>query len=250
MSELVMHVGRVVGPVRAAPGRKRRMRRELHAHLAAALAEERARLGDDALALHQTLRRFGDPADLTRELQATVPRLERVLFSRGIGGRADRLAAALLVAPGDPPLPRPARIGLLVAALTVFVVLAFTAADGWSASWVGWDVLAVLTAHAFVSTYLGVAFCREVAGRLRPPALLRAAAYGSGVVLSGVGLMAGLGVVQPENPLWEFVLRSPDRLLRVVAVGSAALVVLAVVVRAQVAYWRREREWANVPTAG
>jgi hypothetical protein len=79
MKEFMIPVDRAVRPVRATERRKLRMRQELLAHLTAVFEEERARLGDDAAAREEALRRFGEPAGLTRELQASVPLLERTL---------------------------------------------------------------------------------------------------------------------------------------------------------------------------
>jgi hypothetical protein len=72
-------VERAVRPVRAFACRKLRMREELLAHLTAVLDEERSRRGDERAALAAALQRFGDPAGLTRELEASVPALERAL---------------------------------------------------------------------------------------------------------------------------------------------------------------------------
>jgi hypothetical protein len=80
MKELRVHVERAVRPVRASNRRKDRMREELLAHLAGVFEQERARLGDEDAALREALRRFGPAQELTRELQATVPRLERRVF--------------------------------------------------------------------------------------------------------------------------------------------------------------------------
>jgi hypothetical protein len=79
MRELRVHVERAVRPVRAFECRKLRTREELLAHLTSAYEEERACRSDDREALAEALRRFGEPAELTRELQASVPALERAL---------------------------------------------------------------------------------------------------------------------------------------------------------------------------
>jgi ATP-dependent Clp protease ATP-binding subunit ClpC len=72
-------VERCVRPVRANVKRKRRMREELLAHLAAICEEEQqAKPIDAPAALDAAARRFGDPAELARELQASVPRSERI----------------------------------------------------------------------------------------------------------------------------------------------------------------------------
>ncbi len=58
--------------------RKRRMRDELLAHLSAIYDEELARHNDPLAAVAAAGERFGSPAELTAELQATVPYLERL----------------------------------------------------------------------------------------------------------------------------------------------------------------------------
>jgi hypothetical protein len=76
--QLMIHVERIVRPIHADCS-KLRMRTELLAHLQTAFEEERARGLDEAAALAEAKRRLGDPAELTRELQAAVPRIERLL---------------------------------------------------------------------------------------------------------------------------------------------------------------------------
>lgn len=77
MKELMIHVERIVRPIRA-DASKLRMRRELLAHLEASFEQERARGLDEAAALAEAKRRLGDPAELRLELQASVSRLERL----------------------------------------------------------------------------------------------------------------------------------------------------------------------------
>jgi hypothetical protein len=74
---LMIVVERAVRPVRATVKRKRRMREELLGHLTAVFEEETQRLSDVEAALEHARRRFGDPAELTRELQRTVPGWDR-----------------------------------------------------------------------------------------------------------------------------------------------------------------------------
>lgn len=83
MTDLMTHVESIVRPVRANERRKLRMRRELLAHLDAALDEERALHpgGDPATALARAKARLGNPSILTRQLQDSVPAFERVLRS-------------------------------------------------------------------------------------------------------------------------------------------------------------------------
>jgi hypothetical protein len=70
-------VERAVRPLLANMSRKRRMRDELLAHLSAIFDEEFGRCKDPKAALEAAGKRFGDPAELTAELQMTVPRPER-----------------------------------------------------------------------------------------------------------------------------------------------------------------------------
>ena len=80
----------IVRPLRASTARKRRMREELLAHLAAIFDEELEKSGDQRAALEGAAKRFGDPGELSRQLQETVPRcdrwrsiLERLGYQRG-----------------------------------------------------------------------------------------------------------------------------------------------------------------------
>src|SRR5215471_4585472 len=77
MNELMIHVERIVRPVTADVA-KMRMRRELLAHLLAAYKEERNNGLDERAALENAKRRLGDPSELTRQLQASVARLDRL----------------------------------------------------------------------------------------------------------------------------------------------------------------------------
>lgn len=80
MIALRKNVERVVRPIRASTSRKNQMRDELLAHLEGLFAEEKAQRGDDIDAARSALERFGEPGQLTAELQATVPRWERWAF--------------------------------------------------------------------------------------------------------------------------------------------------------------------------
>ena len=236
MTELTEAVERAVRPVNARPARKRRMRQELLGHLTAAYEEERARLGDDRLALNQALGRFGDPADLTRELQASVPRLERVLYASVGSDRFDRRLKAALYGTGAAPRRDAVLLAGLLAGLTfaMLVLLPLVKVAGgkdWSAAFVPWDVMAVLTGHAFVSGLLCVGYIRAVSGRPGAASVVRAAAWGAAAVLWGAAMVPALAAAKPDDPLWAGLLRSPGRIV-VAAVGSwVFLVVLAVVSR-------------------
>ncbi|NQT11696.1 MAG: hypothetical protein HQ582_03035 [Planctomycetes bacterium] len=77
LTELKVVVERAVRPVRATMARKHRMREELLAHLVAIFDEEEKHSGDEQAALEQAKRRFGDPRELTGQLQQGVSRWDR-----------------------------------------------------------------------------------------------------------------------------------------------------------------------------
>jgi len=73
LTQLKVLVERAVRPVRASMSRKRKMREELLAHVSAVFEEEAARLDNEQVALERTAQRFGNPAELTDQLQVSVP---------------------------------------------------------------------------------------------------------------------------------------------------------------------------------
>lgn len=80
-ADLGAYVDTAVLPLRARPRRKRRMREELLAHLLGIYDEEFARLADERVAAGAAKQRLGDVSELTNDLQASVPFLERTVFS-------------------------------------------------------------------------------------------------------------------------------------------------------------------------
>jgi len=77
MKQLMIHVEKIVRPIRGGASTKMRMRRELLGHLQECFDEEKALGLDDAAALAAATRRLGEPAALLAELQGSIPRLER-----------------------------------------------------------------------------------------------------------------------------------------------------------------------------
>ena len=71
-TQLKIMVERAVRPVRASFSSKRKMREELLAHVLAVFEEETAKLSDEQNALARTGQRFGNAAELTKQLQASV----------------------------------------------------------------------------------------------------------------------------------------------------------------------------------
>jgi ATP-dependent Clp protease ATP-binding subunit ClpC len=89
LTQLKIIVERAVRPVRASIARKRKMREELLAHVVGVFEEEGARFGDERAALEQTALRFGNPAEVTGQLQASVPAGDSIArFFEGQPGEA------------------------------------------------------------------------------------------------------------------------------------------------------------------
>jgi hypothetical protein len=78
LTKLKVLVERAVRPVRASVTRKRHMRKELLAHLMAVYEEEAAKHDDRQTPLARAKQRFGDPRELSEELQRSVPTWNRV----------------------------------------------------------------------------------------------------------------------------------------------------------------------------
>lgn len=119
LTQLKIIVERAVRPVVASFSCKRKMREELLAHVSAVFEEEEGKLGDAQAALVRTQERFGQAAELTAELQASVP--GRDWYARFIEHIED-------FRPGESTLRRAGRHALMMflvfggAVLPVFLV--------------------------------------------------------------------------------------------------------------------------------
>ena len=113
MNEFMVHVERIVRPIQVIDDRKDRMREELLAHLNAAFEAELVRQPDAEFAKKQAIANLGDPAQLRKELEATVSR----------GGRAKAQFERLLSwhAP-EPAWHFTLRIGIIVGLSTAILV--------------------------------------------------------------------------------------------------------------------------------
>ena len=150
LTGLKILVERVVRPVRASTPRKGKMREELLAHVVGVFEEEAARLGDERAALEQTALRFGSPAEVTGQLQESVPARDAV--RRYWEGR-----------PGEPALRTAIRIAWVSGTFALVLAVFFLAVASFTVGWVGgWSpealilsLCAVLTIPAWLS---GVVF--------------------------------------------------------------------------------------------
>lgn len=125
--EQLKFVERIVRPVRVGYLRKRKMREELLSHLTAIFDDELTRSTDSGGAWQSALLRFGEPAELARELEESLPLREHVNFwiESWIGWR-----------PPEPATRWMARAALqtaaLLAVLNVVAATCFLFAWGWS----------------------------------------------------------------------------------------------------------------------
>lgn len=139
-------VERAVRPVRAGTARKRKMREEMLAHLTAIYEQALDRLDDPHAALHEAAERFGDPAELSRELDAALPAYERRTYfeERLFGWRAPESVTKWMARLS-------AQVFLLLAVLCIVGLLpGFLVAGG---NFLDWKDLRILTAFlVFIST--------------------------------------------------------------------------------------------------
>jgi hypothetical protein len=246
MKEFMVHVERAVRPVRAESAQKFKMRRELLAHLTCIYEEELARRSDPAAARVEALRRFGDPAALTRELQGSVPVLERILHtpipalswmttiqqlnSRRPGESESHYAVRSAV-----------RQGILLTCAAVPFGIIRMAGSGWALTPSELGVMAgCLAALAVLNSaflYLIAGMARAVRGDLRPAALVRAAGYWAGAVVAGLASapVSARMLLGNEN--------RHNRLLVIAAVLAVALLGIAAVIRLDAVAKRRQSEW-------
>src|SRR5436190_10964211 len=110
-------VERAVRPVHALEQRKLRMREELLAHVTAIFGEEQARLSDEGAAVAASCVRFGNPAELTMELNRSVGAWQRFAAA---GERWERRLDRFFGKHKDESLWRYA--GRSLAAITVFTI--------------------------------------------------------------------------------------------------------------------------------
>jgi ATP-dependent Clp protease ATP-binding subunit ClpC len=148
LTQLKIIVERAVRPVRASSSRKRKMREELLAHVVGVFEEESARLGDERAALEQAALRFGNPAEVTRQLQQSVPTLDSI----------ERFDDWVSFRPCEYTWHRAVRYTVtveMIALLFLFAVLILGGRLGEFPTDALWHTFAIL----FISGYLGFTIC-------------------------------------------------------------------------------------------
>jgi hypothetical protein len=234
-------IERTVRPVRAATPRKLKMREELLAHLEFIYTEEFARLQNPDAAFKAAAARFGDPSELTRELQSTIPMHERLswwmekhfgwrapehassylrrfsLQFLGIFGTLLAIFAAIIIFFFDEPIPSAlpalfaAALALVTTDIAIYLLgnLYFLTRDalfGVFGSPKSWARVALLSAATFFTTLLiGLAFSTASIGSLHFPPSNLAGIAAAAIVAPILSLLAALlrGRVEIQQTHWE-----------------------------------------------
>ena len=237
-------VERVVRPVSAALRNKQKMREEMLAHVTAVFEQELGESDDEAAALARTAERFGDPAELTVQLQATVP----------LRDRFDRLLDRVWFRPGEPTLRRAVRHALLLDGLAlVYMALMFAVLYGVLGDVVGGRLPAAAMVVYSTSVLLGMFFfvvgftflaewLRQALDTRtgRPWLKVLMIAVASSMLVPGLGFALWLDGPQ---------VRVPD-LLIVFALGLVVPGMVVHLAKALATRLRDHREWASLPLDG
>jgi hypothetical protein len=204
--EQLKYVERIVRPIRAGTRCKRKMREELLAHLTAIFEDEQSHGQDPITALHQASIRFGEPRELTRELQSAQPLVElaRYHFERWIGWRAPETGTSWMA--------RLALIlGALLVVLNVLAAVAITTAIGWNHSaWIAIRAFVIMSLFIpALEFFLGALYFKvrdAISGvfgspKSMPRAVLLALLMGLAVFLAGLFFPTGAngGEIKPSD---------------------------------------------------
>jgi hypothetical protein len=141
LTQLKIIVERAVRPVRASTSRKRKMREELLAHVVGVFDEESAKLGDDRAALERTALRFGNPSEVTGQLQASVPASDGIL--QFLEGR-----------PEESTLRGALRFAWLETVILLFVTATLMFVAGWHSAWSREELIALVLSGVFLPFWL------------------------------------------------------------------------------------------------
>ena len=236
LTRLKIIVERAVRPVRASSSRKGKMREELLAHVVGVFEEEWSKLGDERAAVERTALRFGNPAEVTRQLQESVPARDAV--RRYWEGR-----------PGEPAWRTAIRFawvsGTFALVVAVFVLAPTTLGliGGWSREALILSLCAVLTIPAWLS---GVVFLAS---------FMEKAVYGPAgrswlkvaLVVAGSWLFMLLLLAAWSLPIWSAERAYPNP--TAIVMGGFLIVPLNVCALVQSSLLRRryQEEWGRLP---
>lgn len=208
LNRLKVLVERAVRPVRASTTHKRKMREELLAHVSD-VYEEEAKLGDEQAALARTQERFGQAAELTDQLQASIPR----------GDCFGRFAEELVYRPGESTLRQATRLAVMMSLFTgaasYSALLAQHRFPSLGRSPVGtgqaWPIILAGAAGAFCFTCLnhwmrdalygpsGRSWLRAVLVGGASSLLIPGATFGVCLTITGESWSSMMNIVQPDR---------------------------------------------------
>ena len=141
LTHLKIIIERAIRPVRASMSCKCKMREELLAHVNGVFEEEFSQLDDEHTALERTALRFGNPTEVTSQLQASVP-------------AGDGIARFLEGPPGESMNWGVRRFVLGLGALCLVIFGAALFAAGWDRGWSLEELKAVCSNLAFLPLVL------------------------------------------------------------------------------------------------
>jgi len=140
-TQLKIIVERCVRPVRASTYCKRKLREELLAHVSGVFDEESARNTDERLAVGQVALRFGNPTEVTAQLQGSIPASDG--FRRYWEGR-----------PGESMLRGAVRFALFEGAICLAVLIIVMFVAEWMSAWSREELILVFSSLAFLPMWL------------------------------------------------------------------------------------------------
>jgi hypothetical protein len=242
--QLKILVERAVRPVRAGLRNKQKMREEMLAHVIGVYEEELQETGNESAALARTAERFGDPSELTDQLQGTVP--ARDAF--------DRLLDRVWFRPGEPTLRRAVRHALLLDVIVfLYIAAVFAVLHGAVADMLGgrWPLAAmtVYTTSVLLAMFffvVGFTFLAEWLRRVldgptgRPWLKILLIAVGSCLLVPGIGF--GLWLDGATLNLKD--------LLLVLALGLVVPGMVVHMAKVLAVRLRDHREWTALPLDG
>ena len=145
LTRLKINVEGAVRPVRASTGRKFKMREELLAHLCGVFEEESAKNVEDRIALERTSLRFGNPAEITSQLQESVTAIDGILRRLEAHPEESMLRGAL-------------RFAWIEAAISCLALGAAVFAAGYTSAWSGEELMAMASSFGFLPFWLFMPF--------------------------------------------------------------------------------------------
>lgn len=192
-------VDAILRSLNAAPGRKTRIREELLGHWRQAYEAERDAGADEEASAKAAFQRLGDGEELRRELQAAVPRFERLMYRRMGLRRADESDARYA-----------ARMALWYAAPTILFAAAallmcpLLTSRGLRLGQV-WPALAFVCGHPaviFAAFYGDLRWQQALRGGYRTKALLLMSVFWCGFGVFGFGVCSLMAVALPQ--MWPY----------------------------------------------